>query len=59
MYAYRYYRMSGLGQMGYVEPLEAKDDTEAVRIAMAKKDIVESEVWDGDRLVAEIPAHTE
>jgi hypothetical protein len=56
MTAYRLYCMDGLGKIGRVEELEADSDEEAVSIACAKKLAVTCEVWDRDRLVAEIPA---
>jgi hypothetical protein len=57
MKIYRLYCMSGLGKIGHVEDLEADSDEEAVRLASEKKLPVSCEVWDRDRLVAEIPAH--
>ena len=56
MSAYRLYGMDGLGSIGHVEVLEAKDDQEAVHRACQMKLPVSSEVWDRDRLVAQIPA---
>jgi hypothetical protein len=53
---YRLYCMDGLGTIGRVELLEAKNDEEAVSLAYAKKLNVDCEVWDGARLVAEVPA---
>jgi hypothetical protein len=57
MAEYRLYCMDVLGQIGHVEQLEAQDDEEAVSLACAKKLSVACEVWDGDRLVAQIPEH--
>jgi hypothetical protein len=34
---YKLYCMDGLGKRGYVEPLEARNDDEAIRLAYAKK----------------------
>jgi hypothetical protein len=50
--------MDGLGKLGHVEALKAADDEEAVHLAYARKLPVGCEVWDGNRLVAEIPAHS-
>jgi hypothetical protein len=55
---YRLYCMDGLGKIGRVEVLEAENDDEAVSLAWAKKLSVTCEVWDGNRLVAQIPAHS-
>jgi hypothetical protein len=52
---YRLYCMNGLGKIGRVEHLEAGSDEEAVHLAYEKKLPVSCEVWDRDRLVAEIP----
>jgi hypothetical protein len=57
MAAYRLYLMDGLGKIGRVELLEAKDDREAVHLACEKRLSVCAELWDRERLVAEIPAH--
>ena len=59
MAVYRLYRMDGLGKIGRVETLVAKDDAEAVSLACAQKLPVACEIWDRDRLVAEIPGHFE
>ena len=55
MPVYRLYCMEGLGKIGRVEELEAKNDKEAVSLAFAKNLEVTCEVWDRDRLIAEIP----
>lgn len=57
MAAYRLYLMNGLGKIGRVERLDARNDEEAVSLASARELPVDCEVWDRDRLVAEIPAH--
>jgi hypothetical protein len=57
MATYRLYCMDGLGKIGRVEPLEAKNDDEAVHLAYTMKLPVTCEIWDRDRLVAQIPAH--
>lgn len=57
MVAYRLYRLDGLGQIGRVEVLEAKDDEEAIHLAYQKKLPVTCELWDRDRLVVKIPPH--
>jgi hypothetical protein len=59
MAAYRLYCMDGLGKIGRVEALEAKDDQEAVRVAYEKKLPVTCEVWDRERCLAVIPPHLE
>lgn len=51
--------MDGLGKIGHVEMLEAKDDQDAAYLAYEKRLQVACEVWDRDRLVAKIPAHLE
>lgn len=56
MSAYRLYCMDGFGRIGHVEVLDAKNDEEAVHLACEMKLPVSSEVWDRDRLVAQIPA---
>ena len=56
---YRLYIMDGLGKIGGVRSLTAMDHDEAVRFACRMKLRVTCEVWDRDRLVAEIPAHSE
>ena len=54
---YRLYIMDGVGKIGSVRSLEAENDEKAVSLACGIKLPVNSEVWDRDRLVAEIPAH--
>ena len=54
---YRLYIMDGVGKIGSVRSLEAEIDDRAVSLACAIKLPVNSEIWDRDRLVAEIPAH--
>jgi hypothetical protein len=56
---YRLYCMDGLGKIGRVELLEADTDEDAVHIAYEKKLPVTCEIWDRDRLVAQIPASLE
>jgi hypothetical protein len=56
MATYRLYLMDGLGKIGSVEYLEAKDDREAVHLACERKLSVVAEVWDRNRFVAQIPA---
>lgn len=53
---YWLYSMDGLGKVGSVELLNAKDDREAVSLAYAKALPVDCEVWNRQRLVAMIPA---
>jgi hypothetical protein len=57
MATYRLYLMDGLGKIGRVEHLDAKDDREALHLACEKQLSVTAELWDRDRLVAQIPAH--
>ena len=52
---YRLYTMDGFGRCGRVQPLEASDDDDAIRLAFRKNLPVSSEIWDRDRLVAAIP----
>ena len=59
MVAYRLYCMDGLGKIGHVEILNAKDDAEAIHLAYEKKLPVSCEVWDRNRLVAAIPPHSD
>lgn len=54
---YRLYVMDGLGKIGSVRNLAAENDEKAVRLACRLKLTVSCEVWDRDRLVAEVPAH--
>jgi hypothetical protein len=49
--------MDGLGKIGHVDDLDADDDDAAVSLAYAKKLNVSCEIWDRDRLVAQIAAH--
>jgi hypothetical protein len=58
MVAYRLYCMDGLGKIGRVENLEAASDEEAVHLACEMRLPVDCEVWDRERLVAQIPAHS-
>lgn len=55
MATYRLYLMDGLGKIGRVEYLEAKDDREAIHLACERQLSVSAELWDRDRRVAEIP----
>jgi hypothetical protein len=55
MAEYRLYTMDGLGKIGRVECLSAEDDREAVKLAFEKQLSVSCEVWERDRLVAQIP----
>jgi hypothetical protein len=57
MATYRLYLMNGRGKIRRVEHLDATDDREAIRLASEKKLSLSAELWDRDRLVAEIPAH--
>lgn len=53
---YRLYCLDGSHHIGSGEWFEAKDDNEAIAFVRAKKLVVPCEVWQGNRLVAELPA---
>jgi hypothetical protein len=55
MTMYRLYVMDGIGEIGRIEVLAAENDGDAVHLAYERQLLVTCEVWDRDRLVAEIP----
>jgi len=57
--AYRLFCLSGTGNFTSVEAFDAESDEEAIFLARAKKIPNLCELWDGNRLVAQIPAHHE
>ena len=54
--AYRHYRLDGAGNTSKAEWFEAADDADAVRQISEKKLPVASEIWDGNRRVANVDA---
>ena len=58
MVAYRLYCLDGLGKIGHVEVLDAHNDEAALRIARDRKLEISCEVWDRDRLVGHVRAHS-
>lgn len=57
MREYRLYCHNADGGIQRAEIIEARSDDEAIVFARAKKLPFDCEVWDRDRLVAEIPGH--
>jgi len=48
--------LDGAGRIESAEVLDAKNDGEAIILARAMKKAVSCEVWQGNRLVAHLPA---
>jgi len=57
--AYRLFCLSGTGNFTSVETFDVQSDEEAISLARARKLPIMCELWDGNRLVAQIPAHLE
>lgn len=55
---YRLYCLDGAEQIASMgEWIQAKSDDDAIAIVGAKKLLVGCEIWEGNRLVAYVPAH--
>jgi hypothetical protein len=54
---YRLYCLDDLGKIAEGEWIEAKSDDEAIVMARAKRLSVDCELWEGNRLIAQVPAH--
>ena len=56
---YRLYCLDEHGKIAEAEWIEASSDYEAIVIARAKRLSVNCELWEGSRLVANVPAQLE
>jgi hypothetical protein len=56
---YRLYCLDELGKIAQAEWIEAGSDDEAIVIARAKQLAVDCEIWEGNRLIANVPAQLE
>jgi hypothetical protein len=54
---YRVYVLEGDDRIGSGEWLKAETDEDAIALVRAKKLAVACEIWDRDRLVAQVPSH--
>jgi hypothetical protein len=57
MHAYRLYCLNEAGGIMKAEEIHALNDAEAITQVRAAKKRVSCELWDRDRLVANIPPH--
>lgn len=57
MQQYRLYTLDGVGKISRAETIEAQSDEDAIMIARSAKKPVRCELWQGNRLIASIPAH--
>lgn len=58
MTEYRLYCLDGANRITRAEAIGAANDDEAIEIARSMKLPIKCELWQRDRLVARIPAHT-
>jgi len=58
MREYRLYTMDGVGRICAAHQFRATGDAEAIMVATAAQKRVKCEVWERDRLVAQIPAYS-
>jgi len=56
MAEYRIYHVDGTGKITAGEWFEARSDDEAIVLARSKRHSVGTEVWNGNRMVAQIAA---
>lgn len=54
---YRLFCLSGTGNFTSVDTFDAESDEEAIALARGKKLPTHCELWDGNRLVAQIATH--
>lgn len=52
---YRFYCVDGAGKITRAQFIEADCDEDAIMIARSFKELVKSELWQRDRLIATIP----
>jgi hypothetical protein len=58
MTEYRLYCLDGANRITRAEGIRAESDEEAIEAARAMKLPVKCELWQRDRLVARVPAHS-